>query len=630
MLKFNYEHLGFEISYLNCQKGYLIDTYPGTLFYLIRDQSRKMSGDHVHDSQLKKILSKIKNLGIKELPSVDEHWSTDFMALIYSLSYVYQLCKDLDLPIVSALPRCRLQPDQSWIATLPSYEPLGEPTHRLFVNCFSFLCSKAPSSEDKERALILNNFAKKFKEIAVLGVNHPELLRAAWNLGIPTKIIHNRLCRYGWGSNSFLMDSSVTEKTPVIAFDYANNKYLTKKILHLSGIPIVAGGIIESLREAIDFHNAISSPVVLKPLFTDRGIEVHVNLETVGDIKEAFESIKSCGYKCLIEEYYPSRDFRLHVCRGKVFRCIERVPGGVIGDGKSSIDRLIEKHNLNRRELDKLKKASYGPLSADKEAERFLQKSGLNFSSIPEFGQYVRLRGVANISKGGKIIDQLKIAHPDNLQLAISAAEALGLDLAGIDLLMPDISKSWLKIGAKICEVNSRPQIAKNSGGHEYILTELVEHGGRIPIDVIFGFDVSVKSLSVLEKQIFVDEDSGCCLVSKDGCFIDQQRVMNSDYSQFDAVEAMLSSKKVRHLLIAPWDFKNMSQGLPFDAIDRLILHINFNRDSHESNAGDSNCFTGCEVKRHSLKFSHLLKKMSKHLYYAESLESLSFNAGHE
>lgn len=78
-------------------------------------------------------------------------------------------------------------------------------------------------------------------------------------------------------------------------------------------------------------------------------------------------------------------------------------------------------------------------------------------------------------------------AHPDKLALAIRAAREVGLDFAGVDLLMPDIGRSWLETGATICEINAQPQC--NPGVYADILRRLVETDGRIPVVGVLGGD---------------------------------------------------------------------------------------------------------------------------------------------
>ena len=110
-----------------------------------------------------------------------------------------------------------------------------------------------------------------------------------------------------------------------------------------------------------------------------------------------------------------------------------------------------------------------------------LNYQGLDLQSVVEKGRVLQLRGAANVSLGGTTWDVTCSAHPDNLALASHAARALRLDLAGVDLLLPDISRSWKETGGTICEVNAQPQFSATSA-HLQVLQRLMVRQGRIPV----------------------------------------------------------------------------------------------------------------------------------------------------
>ena len=154
------------------------------------------------------------------------------------------------------------------------------------------------------------------------------------------------------------------------------------------------------------------------------------------------------------------RDYRLNVFNGELIWAIERVPGGVTGDGKSSITKLVELLNS-----DPLRgEGTHAPLkqlNLDDEARQLLRQYSRDENSVPAEGEFVRLRRNANVATGGTPVSVFDQIHPDNKLLAIRAAAALRLDLAGVDLLIPDIGQSWKLGGAAVCEVNSQPNLGQ-------------------------------------------------------------------------------------------------------------------------------------------------------------------------
>ena len=72
-------------------------------------------------------------------------------------------------------------------------------------------------------------------------------------------------------------------------------------------------------------------------------------------------------------------------------------------------------------------------------------------------GEQFFLRATANISTGGTAIDRTTEIHIANIEIARRAARVIGLDIAGVDVITPDISQSLRDVGGGIVEVNAGP-----------------------------------------------------------------------------------------------------------------------------------------------------------------------------
>jgi cyanophycin synthetase len=172
------------------------------------------------------------------------------------------------------------------------------------------------------------------------------------------------------------------------------------------------------------------------------------------------------------------------VVDGEVQGVLERVPGGVVGNGRDSVRVLLEQQNHDRRTALDDRRYLYA-MDFDDEAVKLLAAQGLTGDSVPAAGQAVRLRSASNVASGGVPVElTLDQVHGDNLRLAVRAARVLRLDVAGIDLLAPDIGRSWLETGANICEVNAMPQMFTTM--HKPMLRSLFKGGnGRIPVVLV-------------------------------------------------------------------------------------------------------------------------------------------------
>lgn len=170
------------------------------------------------------------------------------------------------------------------------------------------------------------------------------------------------------------------------------------------------------------------------------------------------------------------------------------IAAGVTGDGKSTIARLVEEENRDLRRGAGFRNLM-NFIALDDEADRTLRRQAHTRDSVPAAGERVRLRSISNISSGGTALDVTDIIHPDNVLLAIRAAKALELSVAGIDFMSPDISKSWHEVGGGICEVNAvvglRPHLLAKP--EMDILGPIIEtvypgrQNGRIPTAMITG-----------------------------------------------------------------------------------------------------------------------------------------------
>ena len=333
----------------------------------------------------------------------------------------------------------------------------------------------------------LQDLLLQLGRLAPAGQNNRHFMRAAHQLRIPCKLLPGGVWQYGWGRRARLLLSSISDDTRAIGVGWSKDKIATSALLRMAGLPVPAHQVARSADEACRIAASLGFPVVVKPANLDQGIGVEAGLQTPDELRLAYERAAKLSPKTLIEKHINGKDYRLMVFQGRLIWANERQPAGVTGDGQSSVATLIEQANQDpRRGTQKWSQMS--PITLNDEAHELLAAAGLSLASVPAQGLFVRLRRAANVSSGGTPVACFERVHPDNAQLAEHAARLLRLDLAGVDLLVPDIAVSWRGSGGGICEVNAQPQLSLSSPHiHRQILSSLVQGDGRVPMCLVLS-----------------------------------------------------------------------------------------------------------------------------------------------
>lgn len=444
------------------------------------------------------------------------------------LGFTLELLGLMKMPIMSGVQASRLlhPSEQLWELALPAVSKHIEAPHAAFrLTCW--LINNLSQGVDVDTEIInthVNKLKSQYQRLAPSGTNTLRFLKAAHSLGIPWRHIANNVYQFGWGSRSRWMDSSFTDRTSNISSALARDKIACIKVLREAGLPVPEHKLVSTAKQAVDTANLFGYPVVVKPANLDGGRGVFAGLRSAESVEKAFEAVSKLSPYVLVETFIQGDDHRLQVFEGQVFWVVRRSPAQVIGDGVHSVAQLVELINIHRAKQsnatddDPMAEVGSASITLDDEAHDWLSNQGLSLRSVPAAGQSVRLRGAANVAQGGTREGvSLDKVHADNLALAAKAAAVLRLDLAGIDLLVPDITRSWRETGGGICEVNAQPQMARHLP--EQLLPRLVPRRGRIPV---IGMMVPYKQWGEHRALQQTLSDVGIqlrCVQSSAGCY---------------------------------------------------------------------------------------------------------------
>lgn len=430
-----------------------------------------------------------------------------------------------------------------------------------------------PSSAEPYRPALEQVF-EELRAFAEPLTNNFHILTAAQAADIPVRRVVPNIYALGTGRLARWFHSSITEQTPSVGVWISKKKHFTATVLRQVGLPGAVHRQVSTADEAVAAADALGYPVVVKPLDADQGKGVAADLRDAASLRQAFEQAHRVAKRLLVEKHFDGFTHRLTVFNGRLIKVAKRVAGGVVGDGARTIEQLValaQQDPVMRQRQARLGKAL---LALDAEAEGLLAQLGLTAHSVPAAGHYVRLRRRDNINAGGRNeAVALADVHADNADLALRAAAALRLDFAGIDLIIADISRSWLDIGGLICEVNGQPQMGVTDSPEIYreLLRELFPVSPRVPVHVVVQA-APPTALAEAAQTLGLPLGDGTILARADGLHMGGRRISGPFASDFEACSAALRSTDAAAVVGALSPREIIAKGLPVDRVDTLAL----------------------------------------------------------
>ena len=291
------------------------------------------------------------------------------------------------------------------------------------------------------------------------GPSTQSLVDAAVERNIPwLRLNEYSLVQFGHGKYQKRIQATVTSDTGTIATSLASDKEGTHSILRDMGLPVPRQSMFSSEDDAVYATNRMGYPVVIKPLDANHGRGISINLTTEEEVRKAFHVAKaeSRSRHVLAESFITGYDHRMLVVNNELVAVAKRVPGHVIGDGKSTIAQLVDVVNSDpRRGIGHEKVLTR--IEIDGQANELLEDAGYTEDTVIKKDEVLFLRATANLSTGGTAIDLTDVVHPDNREMAVRAVRAVGLDIGGVDFITDDITYSYKDVGGAIVEVNAGP-----------------------------------------------------------------------------------------------------------------------------------------------------------------------------
>lgn len=404
------------------------------------------------------------------------------------------------------------------------------------------------------------------------------IVEAARARGIPTRRLNTEglddsLVQLGHGVKQRRILSSYTERTGSIAETIAQDKGLTKVLLHSLGVPVPEGRAVASAEDAWDAAEDLGLPVVVKPRDADYGDGVSLALNTRDEVTAAYAVARQKSANILVERLAPGVEHRLLIVAGRLIAAARREPPSVVGDGRSTVAELIERVNQDpRRSTDH--QTPLWPIRVDDAALKILQDQGFQLDSVPGAGVRVAIRRNAHLWDGGLSIDVTEQVHPEVAARAIDAAKAVGLDIAGIDLVAEDIARPLEEQGGVVVEVNAGPGIRMHlepaAGTRqpvgEAIVASLFPDGedGRIPIVAVTGVNGKTTTTRLV-AHVLREAGKVVGMTCTDGIEFDGRPIESGDCAGPKSARMVLLNPRVEAAVFECARGGILREGLGFD-----------------------------------------------------------------
>lgn len=406
-----------------------------------------------------------------------------------------------------------------------------------------------------------------------LGPSTSHIVDAATDRRIPhIRLTEGNLVQLGYGAAQRRIWTAETDRTSAIAEEIASDKDMTKQLLKSCGVPVPQGDLVRSADQAWAAAQDLGLPVAIKPLDANHGRGVTLDLRDEASVRAAFEVARehSSG-SVIVEEFIAGNEHRLLVVGRQVVAAARGETAWVVGDGHSSVTQLVDAQLNSDPRRGESEEFPLGLIVPRESPEILLdlERAGLTPDSIVEAGRRVLIQRNGNVA-----IDVTDALHPSVASAAALAARVVGLDIAGIDMVLEDASRPLRAQRGAVIEVNASPGllahikpaqgVARPVGKAIVDMLFTPEQSGRIPVVGVNGSQHTARLARLLAWLVHIS-GKHVGLACTEGLFLDARPVDSRDCARWEAGQRLLINRSVEAAVFENGNAQILSEGLAYD-----------------------------------------------------------------
>jgi cyanophycin synthetase len=252
----------------------------------------------------------------------------------------------------------------------------------------------------------------------------------------------------------------------------SKDKYLAYNLAELLDVSIPKTLRVDDDTSESEIADMLAyAPLVVKPNSASLSKGLTLNIRNNESLQTAIRHAKSFSDKVLVQQQVQGEEVRIVILDGKADAAILRQSARLIGDGISTVSRLLEKENETRKGLG-MPYLVYPQLAAP-----LIDLSEDELATVPAIGKVIELNQSTMIRGGASMYNILNDIHPSYLETAEKLGSYIGKGFVVVDMFIQDYHAPQTPNNYTFIEFNMSPVLklfySCRDGRHYDILPKL-------------------------------------------------------------------------------------------------------------------------------------------------------------